>query len=165
MPANNFRRVDLDLLLPSFRDSLFEVIAACNDRGCVYIATRGFDTYAAQNALYAQGRTKPGRVVTNAPGGYSAHNFGLAVDFVRDIDIKAGVQPSWATADYACLIEEAEKRGLHSGKLYHDVPHIALAGYVTGADLAPLREAWKGASTLEIGTLDTLKATWETVGL
>lgn len=37
-------------------------------------------TYAEQDALYAQGRTTPGRIVTNARAGYSSHNFGLAFD-------------------------------------------------------------------------------------
>ncbi|CAN5724829.1 peptidoglycan-binding protein [soil metagenome] len=40
----------------------------------------GLRTYEEQNALYAQGRTKPGRIVTNARGGYSNHNFGIAFD-------------------------------------------------------------------------------------
>lgn len=37
-------------------------------------------TYAEQDALYAQGRTTPGSKVTNARGGYSNHNFGIAFD-------------------------------------------------------------------------------------
>lgn len=40
----------------------------------------GGRTYAEQTAIYAQGRTKPGRVVTNAPAGSSNHNFGIAFD-------------------------------------------------------------------------------------
>jgi peptidoglycan L-alanyl-D-glutamate endopeptidase CwlK len=40
----------------------------------------GHRTYAEQDALYAQGRTKPGKIVTKARGGYSNHNFGLAFD-------------------------------------------------------------------------------------
>lgn len=40
----------------------------------------GFRTYAEQNALYAQGRTAPGNIVTKAKGGYSNHNFGIAFD-------------------------------------------------------------------------------------
>lgn len=40
----------------------------------------GLRTYAEQDALYAQGRTAPGSVVTNARGGYSNHNFGIAFD-------------------------------------------------------------------------------------
>lgn len=39
-------------------------------------------TIAEQNELYAQGRTKPGKIVTNAKGGQSYHNYGLAVDIV-----------------------------------------------------------------------------------
>lgn len=41
----------------------------------------GTRTYEEQNELYAQGRTKKGSKVTNAKGGYSWHNFGLAFDF------------------------------------------------------------------------------------
>lgn len=40
----------------------------------------GLRTYAEQNALYAQGRTAPGNKVTNAKGGFSNHNFGIAFD-------------------------------------------------------------------------------------
>ncbi|TFJ91450.1 M15 family metallopeptidase [Lentibacillus salicampi] len=34
-----------------------------------------------QNALYEQGRSEDGRVVTHAQGGESYHNYGLAVDY------------------------------------------------------------------------------------
>ena len=37
-------------------------------------------TYDEQNALYDQGRGTSGKVVTNARGGYSNHNFGIAFD-------------------------------------------------------------------------------------
>ena len=40
----------------------------------------GLRTYEEQNELFAQGRTKPGRIVTNARGGFSNHNFGIALD-------------------------------------------------------------------------------------
>ena len=45
-------------------------------------------TIAEQDAIYAQGRTKPGKIVTRARGGYSWHNYGLAVDIVliHDVD-------------------------------------------------------------------------------
>jgi len=38
-------------------------------------------TFEEQDALYAQGRTKPGSIVTKAKGGQSYHNYGLAIDF------------------------------------------------------------------------------------
>lgn len=40
----------------------------------------GTRTYAEQNDLYAKGRTAGGAVVTNARGGQSNHNFGIAWD-------------------------------------------------------------------------------------
>ncbi|MBQ6458768.1 MAG: M15 family metallopeptidase, partial [Exiguobacterium sp.] len=44
--------------------------------------TSGYRSAKEQNAVYAQGRSEPGRVVTNAKAGQSYHNYGLAVDFV-----------------------------------------------------------------------------------
>lgn len=43
-------------------------------------------TIEEQDALYAQGRTKPGKIVTNAKGGQSYHNYGLAIDIVLLVD-------------------------------------------------------------------------------
>jgi peptidoglycan L-alanyl-D-glutamate endopeptidase CwlK len=40
----------------------------------------GLRSYEEQAALYAQGRTAPGKKVTNARPGYSNHNFGIAFD-------------------------------------------------------------------------------------
>jgi peptidoglycan L-alanyl-D-glutamate endopeptidase CwlK len=37
-------------------------------------------SYAEQDAIYAQGRSTPGRIVTNARAGFSNHNFGVAFD-------------------------------------------------------------------------------------
>lgn len=51
-------------------------------------------TFAEQDAIYAQGRTKPGKIVSNAKGGLSLHNYGLAVDIVLIID---GKEASWDT--------------------------------------------------------------------
>ncbi len=42
---------------------------------------QGLRTIQEQNDLYSQGRTKPGKIVTNAKGGSSFHNYGLAIDF------------------------------------------------------------------------------------
>jgi peptidoglycan L-alanyl-D-glutamate endopeptidase CwlK len=60
--------------------------------------TQALRTVAEQDALYAQGRTKPGKKVTNAKGGSSYHNYGLAFDFVLLID---GKEISWSeTQDF-----------------------------------------------------------------
>jgi peptidoglycan L-alanyl-D-glutamate endopeptidase CwlK len=49
-------------------------------------------TFAEQDALYAQGRTKPGPIVTKAQGGLSLHNYGLAIDIALILD---GKEASW----------------------------------------------------------------------
>lgn len=41
----------------------------------------GARTFAEQDLLWAQGRSSPGRIVTYAKGGQSAHNYGCATDF------------------------------------------------------------------------------------
>ena len=48
--------------------------------GIVIRIVSGLRTYAEQDELYAQGRTAPGAKVTNAKGGFSNHNFGVAFD-------------------------------------------------------------------------------------
>jgi len=50
-------------------------------------------TFAEQDAIYAQGRTKPGKIVTNSRGGLSYHNYGLAIDIVLLVNGAA----SWDT--------------------------------------------------------------------
>src|SRR6478736_3448878 len=50
---------------------------------------QGLRTIEEQDALYAQGRTIPGKVVTKAKGGSSYHNYGLAIDLVEIKDLKA----------------------------------------------------------------------------
>lgn len=42
--------------------------------------TESIRTFERQKELYAQGRTAPGRIVTNSKPGYSIHHFGCALD-------------------------------------------------------------------------------------
>jgi len=51
-------------------------------------------TIKEQNELYQIGRTKAGAKVTNAKGGQSYHNYGMAFDLVLIIDTKIA---SWDT--------------------------------------------------------------------
>ena len=159
MPTENFRRISLDLLYPPFLERVLEVIARCNERGHRYIATSGYRTYGEQLDLWKLGRVLPGKQVTAARGGESSHNFGLAVDFVRDMDLKKpGVQPSWSRADYDVLVEECAAEGLHNGKGYDDWYHVAFPGFETAKSLKPLHEKWVKVDGYP---LDRLKQVWE----
>lgn len=57
---------------------------------------RAHATIAEQDALFAQGRTEPGAIVTNAKGGQSWHNFGRAFDVA--LEEKQTQKPTWSTA-------------------------------------------------------------------
>jgi len=52
----------------------------CMENGLPIVIIKGLRTVAEQDALFEQGRTTPGPIVTNARGGHSFHNFGLAYD-------------------------------------------------------------------------------------
>ena len=71
-----------------------EACAALTGRATVRIV-QGYRTFAEQAAIYAQGRTKPGKIVSNASPGSSYHNYGLAIDFALLVD---GKEISWDTA-------------------------------------------------------------------
>jgi peptidoglycan L-alanyl-D-glutamate endopeptidase CwlK len=50
-------------------------------RGIEIVITHGFRSNEEQDALFNQGRSIAGNIVTNAQGGESYHNYGLAIDF------------------------------------------------------------------------------------
>jgi len=61
--------------------------------------THGERTFAEQDMLYALGRTSPGKIVTNAKGGQSWHNFCLAYDVVILDYINNRYVANWDTRD------------------------------------------------------------------
>ena len=89
---------------------------------------QGFRTAAEQDALFAQGRTKPGKRVTNARAGQSNHNYGLAVDFC----IFENGKPNWNApqSKWLRIATAAEALGLESGARWKfvDLPHVQLPG-------------------------------------
>ncbi|MCD1627041.1 M15 family metallopeptidase [Seohaeicola saemankumensis] len=88
----------------------------------------GFRSNERQDELYAQGRTTPGIVVTNARGGESAHNYGVAVDFVFRNEGYDAPEELWQT-----LGSIGESAGFEWGgrwKTFPDKPHFEmLLGY------------------------------------
>jgi peptidoglycan L-alanyl-D-glutamate endopeptidase CwlK len=96
----------------------------------------GTRTYAEQDALYAQGRTAKGNKVTNAKGGYSWHNFGIAFDIGLFKDGKYfGDHKLYS--DCGLL---GKSLGLEWGgdwKSFPDRPHFQVR---TGLTLAQMRE-------------------------
>lgn len=89
--------------------------------------TDGLRTFEEQNALYAQGRTTPGSKVTNAQGGRSYHNYGLAIDVV---ELRPDGSVNYGT-DYNAIAEIGKRHGFEWGGDFtsiSDRPHFQFTG-------------------------------------
>lgn len=85
----------------------------------------GLRSYAEQTALYAKGRTASGTKVTNAPAGYSNHNFGLAFD----VGVFEGARYLDESPKYKAIAPIGIDLGLTWGgnwKSIQDQPHFEL---------------------------------------
>lgn len=71
---------DIKNLHPKLQELSQKMIQKCKEKGIDIIITQGYRTKTYQDQLYAQGRTKPGKIVTNCRGGESPHCYGLAFD-------------------------------------------------------------------------------------
>jgi hypothetical protein len=94
--------------------------------GIKFRVSQALRTIAEQNGLYAKGRTAPGGIVTNAKGGSSYHNYGLAFDVVI---IRNGAAV-WKDPGYRKLSSIASKYGFFWGgnfKSLNDEPHFEKA--------------------------------------
>lgn len=98
--------------------------------------TQGLRPFEVQEALYEQGRTKPGKIVTNAPGGHSWHNFGVAVDVAP---FNAEGQPDWNInhPDWKRIVAVGTTLGLVAGgqwRTFPDWPHFQMRGIPVSPD-------------------------------
>ena len=135
--------VRISQLHPTVSKATLLLIKRCYERGVYIVVTQGLRTIVEQNDLYAQGRTKPGPIVTNARGGYSFHNFGTAIDFALLLNDKG--QVSWdmkmdldkdGKADWMEVVEEAKKLGFKWGgdwTSFKDYPHFEMTFGLTCA--------------------------------
>lgn len=123
-------------LHPVLMESANALIQRSYARGVSIVITQGLRTIAEQNALYAQGRSKPGPIVTNARGGTSYHNYGLAFDF--SLLLPDGHHISWnmnrdgdkdKLDDWQEVVLEAKQLGLEWGgdwNSFRDYSHLQM---------------------------------------
>lgn len=121
------------VLHPKVRDEVTNLVNQVNAALTVHSQMRivqGFRTFSEQDALYAQGRTKPGAIVTKAKGGQSFHNYGIAIDFCLMLD---GNEISWnvgkdydgdGLADWMEVVQIFIRAGWTWGKAFNDLPHL-----------------------------------------
>lgn len=123
------------LLHPKVRNEVFETIGEIESTwpdNVMIRVVQGLRTIEEQDALYAQGRTKPGKIVTKAKGGASFHNYGLAFDFalLYDKDKNGSFETlSWDEHDllWKQVVKVFEAKGWFWGGNFskiHDAPHL-----------------------------------------
>jgi peptidoglycan LD-endopeptidase CwlK len=122
---------------PTLKTKAIELIKRAYTQGINVLITQGYRSIDEQNELYAQGRTKPGKIVTNAKGGYSYHNFGLAFDIVIQ---NADGSLCWSVADkrWKTVGAIGKSLGLEWGgdwRKFPDYPHFQLTFGLSLADL------------------------------
>lgn len=145
---NDASRRRLDKVHPALATRVQALLETLMQNGMQVEVVQGLRTFAEQDALFAQGRTRPGPVVTRARGGQSNHNYGLAVDLVP---FNNG-QPNWNAplGVWTTIGSEAEKLGLEWGgdwKKFVDKPHVQLPGLSVAECLALYR---KGGNKLDL---------------
>lgn len=121
---------------PYVKNKAIELIKKAYTEGIYIQVTQGFRSIEEQNELYAQGRTKPGKIVTKAKGGQSIHNYGLAFDIAvlnKDGSI------NWNdTSLYVKVGQLGKSLGLEWGgdwKTIKDMPHFQYTFGLTLKDL------------------------------
>jgi len=126
----------LDDLLPPVKERVEKFLNAAKAAGIDLLVTSTYRDNASQNALYAQGRTKPGKIVTNAKAGQSLHNYRCAVDVVP---IVAG-KPRWDVKEevwqqVGALGKAAGLEWAGDWKRFKEYPHFQYTGGLTLAQL------------------------------
>lgn len=125
------------LLHPKVRDEVKALIEKAEEslpEDMAIWVPQGLRTIDYQNGLYAQGRTKPGPIVTNAKGGTSYHNYGLAIDFAwswlnpTSKKYEYSESKTWEVGPkHAAVVQIFKDAGWEWGGDWHslkDLPHL-----------------------------------------
>lgn len=124
----------IKLIHPALREEVTEIYNDICDRlkgraSCRF--THTLRTFKEQDEIYAQGRTKPGKIVSNAKSGRSWHNYGMAIDIV----LLVGGGVSWdistdfdgdGRADWIEVVQVFKEHGWEWGGdwQFKDYPHF-----------------------------------------
>ena len=127
LSQNNIDKINT--LHPEIRNNTTQMLENLKKRTILVEITLAYRSYEEQNALYAQGRNEKGevtdasKVVTNAKGGQSYHNFGLAFD-VSVYDNDGNKNWNKDSDSWKAVIEEGKKQGFEAGAEWDDFPDL-----------------------------------------
>lgn len=128
----------IKLLHPNYREQIKKWYLEINKQLPKGVRLRFTHTYRSkeeQDKLYAQGRTTKGSKVTNAKGGQSIHNYGLAFDIVilLDKDNNGTFETASFTVDkyWKQVAEFFKSKGFSWGGdwTFKDYPHFEVKGF------------------------------------
>ncbi|MEY8345791.1 M15 family metallopeptidase [Niallia circulans] len=124
-----------DELNPVVNEKKDILVKKAGNIGIRVVITEDFRSVEEQDRLYEQGRTSEGSIVTNAKGGQSYHNYGLAIDFaLMDIngvviwDMKYDGNGN-GKSDWSEVVEIAKSLGFQWGgdwANFKDYPHLQM---------------------------------------
>ena len=149
----------IDKLHPELQVCVNKFLEECKKQGLNVLVTETLRTLEEQEALYAQGRTKPGNIVTNAKGYQSPHAWGVAFDFCRnekgrEYDNTDGFFER--VGEIAKTIFDGTEYDLFWGgdfKSFVDKPHIEMIKYLPNNSTKWLIDTYK--------TPEEFMKTWE----
>ncbi len=125
-PTNDQKISQLD---PRVRKPATNFINETKDwLGVKLLVSETYRTNERQDELYAQGRTTPGNIITNAVGGASPHNYGLALDVVQMTNGQADWSDSAQITPQIAAVGKAqgfEWGGEWKGS-FQDYPHFQM---------------------------------------
>jgi len=126
-----------DLILPA-KERVEHFLSLCKDEGIDLLVTSTYRDNESQQALYEQGRTTAGKVVTNAKAGDSWHNWRCAVDVVPMVNGK----PNWDGSDpvWSKIGELGEQAGLEWAGRWRSFKELAHFQYTGGLTLTDLKK-------------------------
>jgi len=128
----------LEDLIPQAKERVEKFIALCKENDIDLLVTSTYRDNESQTALYEQGRTTPGKIVTNAKCGDSWHNWRCAVDVVPLVNGKPdwdGSHPIWNKVG-----ELGEQAGLEWAGRWQTFKELAHFQYTGGLTLTDLKE-------------------------
>jgi len=120
---------DLKDLAPKVEQAARKALVECAQAGMDILVTCTYRSGAEQDQLYAQGRTKPGKKVTNAKAGQSFHQWRVALDIVPLVGGKpewSGTHPHWQAAAKIFISHGFEWAG--AWKRFRELPHFQMTG-------------------------------------
>jgi peptidoglycan LD-endopeptidase CwlK len=124
----------IDDLHPKVATMCRQFVAKCAEAGIDVLITSTYRDHASQNALYAQGRTTPGKRVTNAKGGQSWHNWRCAFDFVPLVNGKAQWNDAATFKRCGSIAESIGLEWAGRWKRFPEMAHCQFTGGLTLAD-------------------------------